>query len=134
MAETLDSPLAGDDAALVREALSHLLAAISHDEALSRRAQAPNVRRFLQALAAAQKAQIAGGFALLTTLDGEQAAPLTGAVRPSEPPRTTHLPGAIEGDERLARAASQPARAVHATLAPPGPLTGILTVGSLRNR
>lgn len=134
MAETPNTPQPGDDAALVREALSRLLDAITRAEALAGQARAPAARELLAGLASAHKAQVAAALAVLGALDPEQAARLPSALPAPHLEEKPAAPSAPPADERLARAASQPGLAVHATEAPPGPMAGKLTVGSLRKR
>jgi hypothetical protein len=122
--ETIDP---GTDAARVRGVLTRELETISTYEALARAADGPEVRAFLLHLALEEKEHVAEATALLRRLDADQDGHFRAEYGPGHfqpgpepaPPATETLHG-------------HPQRLLYALPAPPSPLGGELTVGSLR--
>ncbi len=148
------------DAARVRLVLMRELETISVYEALAREAQAPEARAFFEHLAKEEKEHVAEATYLLRKLDEVQNADFEkpyseahfrGEAAPVEPPAEAAAPAAAlpppsaarsdDADLRRApyipeghRIPTEPALAMYALPAPPSPIAGTFTVGSLRRR
>lgn len=141
-----DTPLAEltTDVARVRLVLSRELETISTYEELARQANTEEIRAFFLHLAAEEKEHVAEATFLLRKLDAAQdahfakpvdPAHFTGAKpdAPAPPPSEPSEPSKTGGTEDL-RPSPYPYRAAYAVPAPPNPLAGQLTVGSLRRK
>lgn len=140
MADTSPAELT-TDVARVRLVLSRELETISTYEELARQAKSEEIRAFFLHLAAEEKEHVAEATSLLRKLDAAQdahfAKPIdpahfTGA-KPAEPAPPPSEPSKTGLTEDLSQS-PYPYRAAYAVPAPPNPLAGQLTVGSLRRK
>jgi hypothetical protein len=135
-----------DDVALVREALARSLEGLNHFESRLRAARSPEVRALLSRFQGEERARMVAALRLLRTMEptlGEAieglavaSAASTAPAGEEGPPTGVPAPEASETDASTlgAPVLTAPERTLRSGEAPPGAMTGRLTIGSLRRR
>jgi hypothetical protein len=119
-----------EDVVLLREVLARSLEGLTRCEAWANAGQDPKVRALLSSFATTERERFATALALLQELEGVGPAPRAAAEPLPEP----EAPPAPPGDRGAQGPLASPLRAMASVEAAPGPITGRLTVGSLRTR
>lgn len=119
-----------EDVVLLREVLARTLESLTRCEAWASAGKAPEVRSLLVAFAASERERFDAALDLLRELEGAAQAP---RAAPGPRPEPTPPPPPPE-DRGPPRPLASPTRAIASVEAAPGPITGRLTVGSLRTR
>lgn len=136
---------AQEDLAFVREALARSLEGLNRCEAGLRAAQSPAVRALLSGFWREEQARVITALRLLRTMDPtfeesfaeERVASAVSRPPASEEPPSTEVPGSGSSADASVIGApvlTAPERTLRAGEAPPGAMTGRLTIGSLRRR